>query len=68
MDKPLDRSKVTPLVVRKALSKSNLSNTAVAREIKVPIRSVSSFRKGDDQALSTMERIKLFTLIRKGTF
>jgi hypothetical protein len=68
MENSLDRNKVTPKVVRHALNKSNLSNIAVAREVKIPIRSIAAFRKGDDNAISTLDRIKILTLIRKGTF
>jgi len=68
MDKPVNRTELTPSKVRNALTKSRLSNIAVAREINVEIRKISSFRKGDDQALSTMQRVKLWALIQKGTF
>ena len=68
MDKPLDRNEVTAAVVRKKLSHSNISNVAVARELKIPISKVRDFKKGMDSALSTIERIKLFTLIKRGTF
>ena len=68
MDKPLDRNEVTPSVVRKKLSHSNISNIAVARELKVSISKVRDFKKGLDTALSTIERIKLYTLIKRGTF
>lgn len=68
MDKPLDRTKITPAVVRKALTKSNMSNIAVARECKISISQVRDFRKGDGMALSTMERIKVYSLIKRGTF
>lgn len=68
MNQPLDRSKVTPSGVRSKLNKSNYSNIAVAREIRVPIRNVRAFRKGDDSALSKLEQIKVLTLIKRGTF
>lgn len=68
MKKSMDRTKVTPAIVRKALTKSSLSNIAIAREVKISITNITAFRKGDDQAISTMERIKVFTLIKRGTF
>jgi hypothetical protein len=68
MDKPLDRTKITSAIVRKALGRSNMSNIAVARECKISISQVRTFRAGNDMALSTIERIRVFTLLRKGTF
>ena len=68
MDKPLNRNEITPVIVRKALNRSNISNIAVAREVKVAISKIRDFKRGDDQALSTIERIKVYTLIKKGTF
>lgn len=68
MDKPLNRNEITPVIVRKALNRSNISNIAVAREVKIAISKIRDFKRGDDQALSTIERIKVYTLIKKGTF
>ncbi len=68
MDKPLDRREITPSMVRKKLSHSSITNVAVARELKVSISKIRDFKKGMDTALSTIERIKLYTLIKRGTF
>ena len=68
MNKPLNRTEITPKKVRNALSHSNISNVAVARELKIPISKVRDFKKGIDESLNTIERIKLYTLIKRGTF
>ena len=68
MEESLDRSKITPALVRKEITKSNLSNIAIARECKIAMSKIRDFRKGDDQALSTIERIRVRTLTKRGTF
>jgi len=64
----LDRSKITPNSVRKELSRSNLSNIAIARECKLSLSKIRDFRKGVDGELSKLDLIKIHTLVKKGTF
>ena len=68
MNEPLNRNEITPSVVRKALGHSNISNIAVARELKIAISKVRDFKKGIDTSLSALERVKLYALVKRGTF
>lgn len=68
MSESLNRTEITPKVVRRALKRSNLSNIAVARELKIAISTIRDFRKGNDTVLSSIQRVKVYTLTKKGTF